>query len=68
LALARLVVEVEGAVHDVLSIAQRDEVRIAWHISQGLEILRIPAAEIMADPDEIALGVMLRAKELLVGR
>ena len=65
---ANLVIEVEGAVHDVLSIAQKDAVRVAWLESQGLEVMRIPARDIMADPDEIALGVIMRATELTLRR
>ena len=61
---ARLVVEVEGLVHDLPDVAERDAARTAWLESQGLEVMRIPASDIMRDPDEMALGVILRAKAL----
>ncbi|HWU48809.1 MAG TPA: DUF559 domain-containing protein [Asticcacaulis sp.] len=62
-AAARLVVEVEGLVHDLLDVAERDVTRTAWLEAQRLEVMRIPASEIMRDPDEMALGIILRAKE-----
>ena len=67
-AAAKLVIEIEGEVHNLLNVAARDEVRTAWLEQQGLEVLRLPAADIMRDPDEVALGVLLRAKGLIKGR
>jgi very-short-patch-repair endonuclease len=66
-AAARLVIEVEGQVHDLPAIAERDVMRKAWLEELGLEVMRISASEIMHDPDEMALGISLRAKEK-VGR
>jgi len=55
---ARLIVEVEGQIHDVLAIADRDVARTALLESQGYLVYRIPAVEIMKAPDEIALGII----------
>jgi len=51
---ARLAIEVDGAAHDFGNRPQRDDARIAWLNQQGIQILRIPAKEVLADPDEIA--------------
>lgn len=59
---AKLAIEVDGLIHDRDDQAQRDEVRDAWLLSQGIETHRIPASEVMSDPDETALGVFLMAK------
>ncbi len=62
---ARLAVEVDGLIHDGDEQAQRDSVRDVWLLAQGIETYRIPASEIMADPDEIALGVWALARDRL---
>ncbi len=62
---ANLIVEIDGNIHDVLNIAERDERRDAWLKAFGLEILRIPARDIMADPDEVATGIILLAQSRL---
>ena len=53
----KLAIEVDGFSHDTGDRPQRDEVRTAWLKSQGIEVLRIPAKEVLADPDEIADGL-----------
>ncbi|MBP2160383.1 MULTISPECIES: endonuclease domain-containing protein [Asticcacaulis] len=65
---ARLVIEVEGQIHSLPSVEARDDIRLVWLEAQGLEILRLQAVDIMADPDEAALGVVLRAREIISGR
>jgi ATP-dependent DNA helicase RecQ len=55
---ARLVVEVDGEGHLHGDQPQRDEVRDAWLNAQGLEVLRIPAAEVMRDVVEVADGIL----------
>ena len=66
-AAARLVVEVEGLVHDLLDVAERDEGRARRLEALGLEVMRLPASGIMRDPDEAALGIVLRAKARIGG-
>jgi very-short-patch-repair endonuclease len=51
---AKLAIEVDGAAHDFGDRPQRDEVRTEWLIKQGIEVLRIPAKDVLADPDEVA--------------
>jgi len=62
---ANLIVEVDGLIHDTLDAAKRDVARDEWLANFGLDILRIPASEIMADPDEAALGVIIYARSRL---
>jgi very-short-patch-repair endonuclease len=45
----RLVVEVDGAAHDFASRAEHDERRTEELQRQGLEVLRIPARDVLAD-------------------
>lgn len=58
---ARLVVEVDGALHGEDPQAAKDAARDHWLREQGLEIYRIPAAEVYRDVDGIAEGVRLLA-------
>ncbi len=62
---ANLIIEVDGLVHDVADVAARDERCSQWLSSFGLEILRVAASEVMADPDEIALGIIAYARSRL---
>ena len=51
---AKLAIEVDGAAHDFGDRPQRDERRTSWLNEQGVEVLRIPAKDVLADPDENA--------------
>ncbi len=51
---ARLAVEVDGFAHRTEDRHQRDERRDAWLGSQGIQVLRIPAGDVMRGPDEVA--------------
>jgi very-short-patch-repair endonuclease len=51
---AKLAIEVDGLAHDMGDRPQRDEVRSEWLNSQGVEVLRIAAKEVLADPDAAA--------------
>jgi very-short-patch-repair endonuclease len=58
-------IEVDGAAHDFGDRPQRDDVRAAWLSEQGIELLRIPAKDVLADPDEVADAIVrLCAKPL----
>jgi very-short-patch-repair endonuclease len=61
---ARLAVEVDGATHwDDLS-HKRDQARDRWLASQGVAVMRIPAADIYRDLDRAADGVVRQAMSL----
>jgi very-short-patch-repair endonuclease len=55
---AKLAVEVDGAAHDFGDRPQRGEVRTEWLNSQGIEVLRIRAKDVLADPDAVADGLL----------
>ena len=55
---AKLAIEVDGAAHDFGDRPERDDLRTAWLVSQGIEVLRIPAKEVLADPDSVADGLI----------
>ena len=60
---AKLAVEVDGLIHDTYEQAVRDERRDLWLLEKNILTYRIPASEIMADPDEVAMGIWFFARE-----
>jgi len=57
-AVAKLAIEVDGAAHDFGDRPQRDDRRTEWLEGQGVEVLRIAAKDVLADPDGIADALM----------
>ena len=55
---AKLAIEVDGAAHYFGDRPQRDERRTEWLDEQQIEVLRIPAKDVLKDPDEIADAVI----------
>ncbi len=53
-AAARLIIEVDGIVHDMGDNPQRDETRERFLTSKGYRIVRIAAKDIMIDADAVA--------------
>jgi very-short-patch-repair endonuclease len=49
-----LAIEVDGFAHDTGDRPQRDEVRTEWLRREGIDVLRIPAKDVLADPDGVA--------------
>ena len=61
----KLAIEVDGAAHDFGDRPRRDDVRRLSLAEHGIELLRIPAKDVLADPDEIADAILrLCAKPL----
>ncbi|UDF03819.1 endonuclease domain-containing protein [Asticcacaulis sp. AND118] len=58
---AALCIEVDGGLHSLGDRPERDAERDRFLGAQGLEVYRIPAAEVYADPDAVADGVRLKA-------
>ena len=54
----KLAIEVDGAAHDFGDRPGRDEVRTRWLNAQGIEVLRVPARDILRDPDEVANALL----------
>ena len=53
----RLVVEVDGIAHDMGDRPERDEQRDAEFTAKGFQVVRIPATDVLRDPDEIAEAI-----------
>lgn len=50
----RTAFEIDGIVHDMGDRPARDEVRDAWFASQRIEVVRIPATEVLRSPEDVA--------------
>ena len=50
----KLAIEIDGFSHDTGKRPQRDAVRTQWLRRQGVDVLRIPAKDVLADPDAVA--------------
>jgi very-short-patch-repair endonuclease len=59
----RLAIEVDGEAHNLLDVAIRDERRDSWLKAQGYEVMRVPAAEVMADTEEVVTGLLAFVSE-----
>ena len=55
---ARLAIEVDGAAHDFGGRPNRDDVRAEWLKSQDIEVLRIPAKDVLANADEVVDAIL----------
>lgn len=55
---ARVAFEIDGYVHDMGDRPERDATRDAWLREQGIEVLRIPAAEVLKSPEDVAESIV----------
>jgi very-short-patch-repair endonuclease len=62
---ARLVIEVDGWGHNMGDAPEHDARRDAYMAGKGLAVMRYTAAEVFADPDEVATGIWERAMGLI---
>ncbi len=60
---ARLAIEIDGIGHDMGDRPQRDESRDAWLAEQGVRVVRIPAADVLKDPELVAEAIRLLCSE-----
>jgi very-short-patch-repair endonuclease len=58
---AKLAVEVDGWGHNMGDHPQRDEARDAWLNAHGVTVVRLPASEVLADPDAAADSIVRQA-------
>jgi very-short-patch-repair endonuclease len=61
---ASLAIEVDGMAHDMGDRPRRDEVRTAWLKESGIEMLRIPAKQVLDDPDAVAEAIIAYCADL----
>lgn len=54
----KLAVEVDGFAHETGDRPQRDEARTVWLVTQGIRVPRIPAKDVLADPDGVAEALL----------
>ena len=62
-AAAKLVIEIEGIVHDMGDRPARDEARFAWLERHGYSVVRIPAADVLKDVGEVAEAIVAMCRE-----
>jgi very-short-patch-repair endonuclease len=60
-AAAKLVIEVDGIAHDMGDRPERDAARAQTLSKKGYRVLRIPAVDVLRDPDGIAASVVAAA-------
>jgi very-short-patch-repair endonuclease len=46
--------EIDGFAHETGDRPQRDDARTEWLENQGLKVMRIPAKQVLADPESVA--------------
>jgi very-short-patch-repair endonuclease len=51
---AKLCIEIDGIAHDMGEQPEHDQQRDAFLASMGLEVMRIPAAEVLKSPLDVA--------------
>ncbi|WKL58978.1 endonuclease domain-containing protein [Asticcacaulis sp. ZE23SCel15] len=56
---ARLVIEIDGMAHDIGDRPERDIMRDKWLKYKGLEVYRIAARDVLADPEEAVEGIII---------
>jgi very-short-patch-repair endonuclease len=59
---ARLAIEIDGEAHDRGDRPQRDDIRDAWLTKVGVTMLRIPAADVLADLEAVIRYVVNEAR------
>ena len=62
---AKLAIEVDGAAHDFGDRPRRDDRRTEWLGQQGVHVLRVPAKDVLVDPDEVADAIVRLCAEPL---
>ncbi len=58
---ARLAIEIDGGTHSRGDRPERDEARDAWLLKAGIRTMRIPAVEVLHDPEAIVRGIVAEA-------
>ena len=59
---AKVCIEVDGIAHNMGTRPERDEKRDAWLREQEIEVLRIPATDVLRTPEEIAEALVRYCK------
>jgi len=59
---AKVDVEIDGFAHDTGHSPAHDEIRDSWVRAQGIEVLRIPAAQVLLSPEDVAEALVRYCK------
>ncbi len=59
----KLAIEIDGIVHDMGDRPRRDEKRDPFLRSLGIEVVRIPATEVLRSPEEVAEMLVLHCRD-----
>jgi very-short-patch-repair endonuclease len=51
---AKIIIEIDGIAHDMENRPERDGARDAWLERVGRQVIRIPARDVLADPQAVA--------------
>lgn len=51
---AKICIEIDGIAHDMGDRPERDAKRGAWLSEQGIEMVRVPATEVLQSPEAVA--------------
>jgi very-short-patch-repair endonuclease len=51
---AKVGIEIEGIAHDMGSRPEHDAMRVAWLAEQGVDVIRLPASEVLKSPKDVA--------------
>ena len=54
----KLAIEIDGMAHDLGDRPQRDDTRMAWLEAQGVQVMRIAAKDVLANPNSVADGLI----------
>lgn len=54
----KLAIEIDGEAHDMGDRPERDIARDEWLRGQGIEVMRIPASEVLRSPEDTADAIV----------
>jgi very-short-patch-repair endonuclease len=60
---ARLIIEVDGGIHDLSAVKSRDAEKEAWAVSQGFTVLRIPNVHVFGTGNPALQSVMTALRD-----
>ncbi|MGB7372842.1 endonuclease domain-containing protein [Pontixanthobacter sp.] len=60
---ARLCVEIDGIAHDMGDRPERDQLRDTWLTAQNIEVIRIPARDVLRSPANIAEALVRHCEQ-----
>ena len=61
-ACAKVCVEIDGIAHEMGDRPQRDATRDAWLEERGIEVVRIPASDVLKSPMEVAEALVCHCR------